>query len=61
MEKTKRKCIHCRNLERHKCKDLIGICSLYNVPVLDSLCGCVRQADGTVKLLNFELNNGNLK
>lgn len=25
--------------------------------VLDTLCGCVRQADGTVKLLNFKLSS----
>lgn len=58
MEKSKRKCVHCKHLERYKRKDSIGCCSLYNVLVLDSLCGCVRQCDGTVKLLNFELIKG---
>ncbi len=57
MEKAKRKCVHCRHLERHKRKDSIGICYQYNVLVLDSLCGCVRQKGGTIKLLNFQLNN----
>ncbi len=57
MEKAKRKCVHCRHLERHKRKDSIGICHQYNVLVLDSLCGCVRQKDETVKLLNFQLDN----
>ena len=51
------KCVHCRHLERHKCKDSIGICRQHNVLVLDSLCGCVQQKDGTIKLLNFQLDN----
>lgn len=55
--KNQKKCIHCKHLEQHKSKDSIGICSLYNALVLDSLCGCVRQCDGTVKLLNFELSS----
>lgn len=57
MERSKKKCVHCRRLKPHKRKDSIGICSLYNVLVLDTLCGCVRQTDGTVKLLNFKLSN----
>ena len=57
MEKTKRKCVHCRHLERHKRKDSIGTCRQYNVLVLDSLCGRVCQKDGTIRLLNFQLND----
>lgn len=56
-EEAKRKCVHCRYLDRHKRKDSVGICSLYGVLVLDSLCGCARQSDGLIKLLNFELSN----
>lgn len=31
MERSKKKCVHCRRLEPHKRKDSVGICSLYNV------------------------------
>ena len=57
MERSKKKCVHCRYLELHKRKDSVGICSLYNVLVLDTLCGCVRQRNGAIKLLNFKSSN----